>query len=68
MRVILRFSINGETNGAVRNQIAWHLKNVGMRNTGTGTWEHDAILPVNLALAMKSVWTIVGDPSAVSGA
>jgi hypothetical protein len=68
MRVIIRFSIDGERNGAVRNALAWQLSNVGMQNTGTGTWEHQAILPANLALAMSGFWKVAGDVASVYGA
>ena len=68
MRVILRFSVNGDSGGAVRNALAWHLSNINMKNTGTGTWELESIPPKNLALAMTGFWKIVGDLASVPGA
>ena len=53
MRVIIRFSIDGETNGVVRKALADRLTNVGIKNTRTGTWEHPDIPAANLALAMN---------------
>jgi hypothetical protein len=68
MRVILRFSVNGDRGGAVGKALAWHLKNVKMKNTGTGTWELQSISPGNLALAMTGFWKTVGEPANVHGA
>ncbi len=68
MRVIIRFSVNGETNGAVRNLLAWNLNNVDIERTGTGTWEHPNILPANFAFAMSKFWEIVANPVSVPNA
>lgn len=42
-RVILRFSINYEKNSALRNHVAGILTGAGLKNTGTGTWEANAV-------------------------
>ena len=68
MRVIIRFSIDGETNGGVRKALAYRLTNVGIKNTRTGTWEHPDIPAANLALAMNGFWKVVAAPSSVPGA
>jgi hypothetical protein len=40
-RVILRFSLNGDTGSPLRNAIAAELGKRGFERTKTGTWERD---------------------------
>ena len=46
VRVIIRFSLNGDTRSAVRNEIQSHL--TGFTRTKTSTWESDA-MPMHAA-------------------
>lgn len=64
MRVIIRFSINGEDNGALRNALASCLEQAAFQRTTTATWENEDIGPKPLGELMCIFWSIVGDPQA----
>ena len=60
MRSIVRFSVDGEKTGALRNKLAAALERYGYaRNVNvTATWEHGNISEANQSAAMKEFWDI----------
>lgn len=54
-RVILRFSLNQDTNSALRNAIAEELTERGFRRTKTGTWSDELESP---DLALRAIWEV----------
>ena len=68
-RVIVRFSLNGDTGSNVRNIGALPaLAGANIQNTGTGTWEVQAAQPAVVATALKDLIDVLFNPSAVQGA
>ena len=68
-RVIVRFSLNGDTGSNVRNNGAQPaLNGAGIQNTGTGTWEVAAGAPADVATALKGLIDVLFAPGAVQGA
>ena len=62
-RVILRFSLNRDTNSALRNAIATELSDRGFQRTKTGTWESGDLDTPNLALrAIREVTRRIENP------
>ncbi len=69
-RIILRFSLNTDTNSTVRNHIGnTILTPAGFANKGTGTWEVAAtpVAPAAVVAAANAVSTLA-NPTGVSGA
>ena len=59
VRVIVRFSLNGDTGSVVRNEVRDHL--AGFTRTKTGTWESDS-MPMHAAtLAIRRMLRILRD-------
>ena len=58
MRVIFRFSVDGESDGALRNRLANTLTRNGfvLNRNVTATFEHEDISERDLALVMQSFW------------
>lgn len=58
MRAILRFSIDNENNGHLRNNLANRLEQSGfVRNQNTATYEHQNITKQQLAAVLGDFWT-----------
>ncbi len=67
-RIILRFSLNKDTNSAVRNHIASILSPT-FSKTSTGTWESKASpAPASALTAAASVLTVLNSPTSIQGA
>lgn len=67
-RAILRFSLNRDTNSALRNAIAAELRRRNFRRTKTGTWECDDLDSPELAMrAIREVTRRIQNPQGVSG-
>lgn len=64
MRSIIRFSINGEANGVLRNALAKILTDAGYQKhqNRTATYEHAAISEKRLARVMQEFWKKASDP------
>ena len=64
MRSIIRFSVDGETNSALRNKLAKVLTEAGysLDPHVTATYEAGNISPVDLAKTVQLFWTTAGDP------
>ena len=64
MRAIVRFSVDGERNGALRNQLAATLERYGfaLNPNVTATWEHDNIGEADLSAAMTDFWQRAHNP------
>jgi len=58
MRVIIRFSLNRDKNGKLRNALKPTLENYGIMWTGkmTGTYEGD-VSEISIRNAARSFWT-----------
>ena len=74
MRVIIRFSVDGEKNSALRNKINTVLNNAGFRlRKHTATYEHKNLQTIDLGRLLRAVWnkayhlTRVPDKSITSG-
>lgn len=66
-RAIIRFSVDGEKNGAPRNKLTSILGGGGFQRTKTGTWE---IYDADIATIIGRVSTFlstVSDPSKIGG-
>lgn len=65
MRSIIRFSVDGEANGKLRNRLAKILTNAGyVLNTHvTATWEAD-ISAASLASTIQAFWAEANNPPA----
>jgi hypothetical protein len=62
MRTIIRFSINGEGNGALRNSLHGILVNDGLFTlTGTATYERLDATPNELSVLMEAFWEAIGN-------
>jgi hypothetical protein len=64
MRSIIRFSVDGEQNGLLRNRLADVLKQSGyvLNPHVTATWEHANIAPADLAAVMRGFWQEASNP------
>jgi len=64
MRSIIRFSVDGEQDGKLRNRLAKVLTDSGyVLNTHvTATYEHGSITPANLAAVMRDFWQQASNP------
>jgi len=57
MRVIIRFSVDGEKNSALRNKINTVLNNAGFRlRKHTATYEHKNLQTIDLGRLLRAVW------------
>lgn len=57
MQAIIRFSLDGEKNGALRNKLAGVLQGAGFtRNGNTATYRHAHIEPAGIQAALNSFW------------
>ena len=57
MQVIVRFSIDGEKNSALRNKLAKVLEGAGFnRSANTATYRHTHIEPAGLQAALNDFW------------
>jgi hypothetical protein len=57
MRVIIRFSVDGEQDGALRNKLKGKLENSGFRLlTHTATYQNVRIAETDLATALRLFW------------
>ncbi len=66
MRAIIRVSINGENNGALRNALAGILTGSGFALTNaTATYEHAGISIAELSEVMRRFWVTAADPTGV---
>jgi len=58
MRAIIRFSVDGEKNSALRNQLVGQLEAAGFTRFGnTATWENNHISAQGLGNAVRDFWT-----------
>lgn len=58
MQVIIRFSVDGEKNGSLRNKLAGILTQAGFQRSGnTATYRHDHIEPTGIAAALEKFWS-----------
>lgn len=58
MQAIIRFSIDGDQNSALRNKLAGVLQGAGFgKKANTATWVNDAIDTDGLAAATSAFWT-----------
>ncbi len=64
MRAIVRFSVDGEADGQLRNRLAGVLTNAGfaLNPHVTATWEHPDIPPNDLAQTMADFWNAAHNP------
>ena len=64
MRSIIRFSVDGEKNSALRNQLAKILTDAGyvLNPHVTATWEAAAISPEAVARTMEAFWNKASQP------
>lgn len=63
-RVIVRISYTHDTRSALRNNhVVPFFAAMGLRNTATGTFESDAVDPVDAATQLSSVLQAVADRS-----
>lgn len=59
MRVIIRFSVDNEINGALRNKLAGNLRAAGFRLLAhTATYQNSRISEGDLASALRVFWRI----------
>lgn len=57
MQAIIRFSIDGEKNGALRNKLKGRLEQAGFVHAGnTATYRHNNIDPAGLSTALSDFW------------
>lgn len=57
MRVIVRFSVDGESNGALRNKLTGRLQRAGfVRAQNTATYENANINEGDLATSLAGFW------------
>lgn len=57
MQAIIRFSIDGEKNGALRNKLKAGLEQAGFVHAGnTATYRHNNIDPNQLSTALGAFW------------
>jgi hypothetical protein len=62
MRTIIRFSINGEADGALRGRLNTVLVNDGLFTlTGTATYERVDITPNELSILLEAFWERVAN-------
>ena len=66
-RVILRFSINNETNSKLRNHVAGILQAANFTNTKTGTWEASSLTPAGCK-AIHDALLALANPQSVGAA
>jgi hypothetical protein len=60
LRVIVRFSVSGETNGALRNKLSNVLTTAGLtQGQNTATYEGSGIKPTTLGVATAEFWNAV---------
>ncbi len=65
-RVILRFSLNGDTGSKVRNALEPKLTSVGITNESkTGTWESTTCLPDPATKTLYEVLQILSAPDEI---
>jgi hypothetical protein len=64
MRVIIRFSINGDDNGLLTNNLRNHLDAFGitLRPNNTAIYETENISEPQLAAAMEEFWELIATP------
>ncbi|WP_422031157.1 hypothetical protein [Reyranella sp.] len=59
MRVIIRFSVDGEKNSVLRNKLVKSLTDVGfVRGKKTATFEHSTISAGNLGVALQDFYRL----------
>jgi hypothetical protein len=57
MRTIIRFSVDGERNSALRNKLTLRLENAGfVRQPNTATYEHHTIDESDLGRLLQDFW------------
>jgi hypothetical protein len=65
MRTIIRISITGEQNGALRNILAGIATNSGFKTgpggASTGTWQNSNISKTDLAAFQAKFWQAIAD-------
>ncbi len=62
-RVIVRISYTHDTRSALRNHhVVPFFSAMGLRNTATGTFESDAVDPIEAAVQLSNVMQAVADP------
>ena len=55
MRTIVKFSLNNDSNSALRNRLTSILQTIGLRRTGTGTYEGH-VQEAELKSALGEFW------------
>lgn len=68
-RVIIRWSFDGDNAAAtaMRNELSQVLKECGIQNTSTATWESPAASPQRAAVKLAEVLDKLASPEKVSG-
>lgn len=68
MRVILRFSVDNEINGSLRNKLTRRLTKAGFAlQKRTATYEHRTIDPDDMATVLETFWTTANNHRAIYG-
>ena len=60
MKVTIRFSVDGETDGALRNALlaALSAKGIALKQNETATYESMSIAPADLSKALAEFWRV----------
>lgn len=67
-RVIVRLSNTSDTGSVVRNAAASTLRNIGLTNTATGTWESASCSESTAAQELAHLLMLLANPGQVTNA
>lgn len=60
-RVILRFSLDGDSSSKVRNSLTSKLSSLGLSQSGTGKWESEELPTVAAAGLMQQIASVLNE-------
>lgn len=60
-QVVVRFSLDGDSNSKVRNSLTSKLSSLGLSQSGTGTWESWTLPTADVAMLMQHIASVLNE-------